>query len=393
MAGGIPRLFAGTGVLPGEGGTEGLADAPVDIASPDAIDSPSDAPEGDIAGDGVATDQTDFAVDNSKAPKQNAFKAMPGTSETAGEGLVKTPEDEEEQAEAAEAAQAAEFSPEILEQAKRYNIDEESAKRYGSPENLQWAMAERDRVAAEWGQKQIAAMLQGQQAQQPAAPQQTQQPPAAAPQAQPTAAEQQQAAQQILAGYKFDRAALAAKGFDDDTLDVLEGMAGHFNGELAKANQHIQTLAQSANQITGQAQAEEEARFVQAIDECFDGLTPEWHELFGKGTGESLRGKPQLTERQKVFSTIVGLQVADAQSNQPRNPPLSELFQSAINALHFNKKQEIARKALAEKAGQRRTQTLARGGSHRTPQMTGEEKAIARAQKFAQKHRLESAIG
>ncbi len=297
------------------------------------------------------------------------------------------------EAEPAAAPEAA-FTPEILEQAKRYNIDEATAKRFGSVENLKFAMADRDRVAAEWGQRQLAGLQQQQppqqQVQQPPQ-QQVQQPPAAPPAAPQAPQNPQQAAQQILAGYNFDRAALKAKGYDDDTLDVLGGMAEHFNTQLATASQYIQTLAQAemtrqqqqAQQNTGNAQAEEQAQ-LQGMEEFVSKLGPDWESIFGKGSGYSLaQNSPELNARIKLYQTVKGLEFADAQQNQRR--PLPELLQSALNALHFTKQQEITKKALAAKAGQRRSQTLARGGSQRSQPMTGEEKAIERAMKFDKK--------
>lgn len=375
---GIPRLFAGTGVLPGDGSTEGLADAPVEIASPDAIDSPSDAPEsGEIADDPTEA----FAVDNSKP----AFKLAPSAAEAAGENLIASPDEDEPAAE-----EASEFTPELLEQAKNYGFDEASAKNFGKVEHLQWAMAERDRLAAEWGQKQIAAQ------QQPAQQQFEQQPPvipAAAPvvQQQQAAAQQAQAQLALIEKLNLDKSRLIEKGFDEDTIAELEAITGHFNGQLEKVEQLLVPLAQYTvrqnQEVTGKAQAEEQAQLAQGMDAYFNSLGPDWEETFGKGSIHELQqGTPAWNARQQVYSAMLGLEAADGKSHQQL--PIAERAERALNALHFQKKQELDRKALADKAGKRRRQTIPRAGGQREQPMTGEDKAIARALAFQRKHQL-----
>ncbi len=360
-----------------------MSEAPFDIASPDAIDSPSDHdPEGgDAAADDIAIDTA-----STPTPKQTQFKATPTASDAAMSDLVGSPPDEEEEAEAAP-ADAGDFTPEIIEKAKGYGIDEATAKRFGTTDALELALANQDRVAAEWGQRQLAA-LQGQQQAPPAAPQIPQAPAAVAP---PTPQAQQQVAQQILAGYKVDRDKLLDEGFDTSTIDLLEGMAGHFNSQLDKAGSYISGLAQQqlALQNTGPSPADEEAQLVQGVEGYFNNLGPEWEPVFGKGASMALDpNSPAMAERRKLYNTVCGLKFADAQQNQQR--PLPELLEGAVNALHFSKKQELASKQLAAKVQQRRGQALPRAGAQRGTPMSGEEKAINRVQSFYRKHRISS---
>jgi hypothetical protein len=363
----------------------------VEIASPpDRMDSPSDYSDeehGDIgegAGEGIAVDTSAAAPAKPTTSTLSAAADSPTASD-----LVSEPAETE----VAEAPAAPEFTPELLAKAKGYGFDEAAAKEFGTPRNLEWAMAERARVTAEWGQKQLAALMNQQQPppQQVQQQQQVQQPPQQVAQQQ----QLQTAAQPTIQKFTFDKAAMATKGFDDDTIEFLGSVINHFNGELEKVGGQIQPIAQHqqhiAQQITGQSQAEEEARFVRDADAFFDKLDPEWHAVFGKGSAMGLSNGAELDGRRKVANAYLGLKFADAQSNQ--RTPDAELWQSALSATHFTKQQEIANKALADKVSRRQSQTIARAGAQRAQPLTGEEKAFARVAKFQKKHRLEGSIG
>jgi hypothetical protein len=392
MPQGIPRLFENSKVLLGD---MSAAVKPDDLADPDL--PPDSEPEyrdaedtSDVDGPNANADIAVDTTDINKPAKEITPAAPPAARRpgeyddlTEGEPEGEVPELEGKEADAgnAPAADDGEFTPELLETAKGYGIDEAAAKRYGSPDNLQWAMAERDRARAEWGQQQIAAMMQ-QQAPQQAAQQQQQAP--AAPAAQPQQQVQQQ--QQPNGKINFDRAKYSAQNFDNDTLDMMSDLVDQFNSELEK----VATAAPQAvqQQITSQSQAEAQARFVRDMDAFIDELGPEWEDSFGKGPAQGLaQGSPQLTERQRLASTVVGLYMADAQSNQPQ-VPVSKQAQLALNALHFKKQQEIALKQKANAAGKRRGQAIARAGAQRSAPMTGEEKAIQRSRSFDRKHKV-----
>jgi hypothetical protein len=370
----IPRLFEKSKVLldvpavsKDDLADPGLADSEPRVSdTADTVDT-SDV-DGPNANDEMAVDTTDLNKPAAEISPAAAPTRRPGAYDDLVDGEPEEPADEVDEPATEEkpaAVAASEFAPELLEQAKGHGIDEETAKRFGSAENLQWAIADRIRIRAELGQQLFAAMQQQQpqqQAQQAAAQQ------APAP----------QAAQQLDGKVVFDRKKYAEKGFDDDTLDLMSDITDQFNAKLESATQGVQ-------QITSQSQAEEQARIARDTDAFFDELGPDWQETFGKGL--LAPNSPQLTERHKVFQTAMGLYMADAQSNQPPQP-LAKQLQTALNALHFQKQQEIALKQKADAAGKRRGQAIARAGAQRTPPITGEEKAFARSRSFDRKHRV-----
>jgi hypothetical protein len=369
------------------------------LADPETIEYAS--PDRAGVSDGAAAESepeasepaADLAVD--KTPKPKLPKAdLPTGDEEGGE-----PESEyaidphssptaEGAAQEPAAAAADDFSPAILERAKQYGFDETSAKRFGSPDNLEWAMAERDRLASEWGQQQIAA-LQYQQSQQfhPPAQSGAASPQPAIPQPAPAASQQPG----IINKFVVPKEELAKQGFDEDTISFLDKMAGHFNGQLETlASQHIapiqQKVDETLNQFTGQSQAEAQAQFAREVDGYIAKLGPEWEAEFGKGdVYAQVPNTPTHTTRVKLAQTAIGLMAAEAQSQPSQRSTMTELLEKAHNALHFQKKQDLARKALADKAGERRSQTIARAGHHRGQPMTGVEKAIRRANTFAKK--------
>lgn len=370
----VPRLEFGKTSLIGDAVDNGMSDLPdpdaIEYASPEraGIEEPSD--DDDL----TISDLTGGEVADKGEPTKEPSKSDSGEEEG---DYAREPEGEETEGESE--STVGDFAPELLTRAERYGYDAEAAKRFGSPENLQWAMAEADRVAAEWAQKQFEVAEANVP---PAAPPQPQvQPPPAQPQA-PTQ-------------FKLDKAKLAEQGFDDDTINLLSDMDGFYQQQMTAMQQLLIAHHQQLQQSTGQVQADEEAQFEQDLDAFFDKLGPDWEAEFGKGPMHVLKDNrsqaAQAEARRKLASTVFGLRFTDGQSNRQKETN-AELAQRALNALHFKKQQEIARKALANTAGKRRAQAVARPGGQRTIPMTGEQKAIKRAEAFARKHRIGTAV-
>ncbi len=391
----VPRLFEATKILP-ELQQSGLADAP----------DPADTEYASPARAGIETDDAAVAADLAEPDSRTA--TPPTAAEPAAPATPPTPKSpereyahEDDGAEAAgdgrDAASVADgdFTPELLEQANRHGWDADSARRFGSPENLQWAIAQNTLRMAEWGEKQIEAMQQ----QQPAAPL----PPAPAAQQPAAPAPPQTPAQQQAAIKKFElqREKLIEQGYDEDTINLLTGMNDHYAQEMARITQWNEALTHAVvanqQQITNPSQVDANARqqtFERDMDAFFEGLGPEWEAEFGKGTGRALLAadpnSPALAARKKIASTVYGLEFAEAQSHQPPSATPA-LAQSALSALHFKKQQELALKEKAGKVQQRRSQAIARPGGSRSQPVTGKEKAYQRSQAFDRKFGTEPA--
>lgn len=384
-----PRLFEATKILP-ELEQSGLADAP----------DPADTEYASPARAGIETDDAAAAAD--LAEPDSRVATPPAAADSAAPATPSRPkapereyahEDDDATGDGTDAAPVADgdFSPELIEEAQRHGWDADSARRFGAPENLQWAIAQNTLRMAEWGAKQIAA-------------QQPPQPPAAAPPiAQPQAPAAPPAAQQQAALKKFElqREKLIEQGYDEDTINLLTGMNDHYAQEMARIAQWNEALTHAVvanhQQITSPSQAEGNARaesFERDMDAFFEGLGPEWEAEFGKGTGRALlasdQNSPALAARQKLASTVFGLEFAEAQSHQPPSP-VKNLAQSALSALHFKKQQELALKEKAGKVQQRRSQAIARPGGSRSQPVTGKEKAYQRSQAFDRRFGTEPA--
>lgn len=368
MARNLPKLTFGETNLVGD--AAGLESAYPD---PDKTEyaSPERAGINEDGADLPAEDAAEPVVDSPSEAADGEEKQLEATkSEWAQE-----PEHGEDEQTEAEPASKDDFSPELLAQAERYGYDAESAKRFGSPENLQWAMADADRRAAEWGQKQLEAMQQT-----------PPEPPAPQTPAPPQPPAQQLTPQQQQQQFELNAQKLSEQGFDNDTIQLLTGMHSHYQKQFEEQQQ---LLAAMYHQFTGQSAAEVETQFEKDMDAFFDGLGSEWESEFGKGAMRSLKpNSPEWVNRRKLAATVGGLRVSDAQLNQ--NVTDAERARRALNAdpAHFKKQQELARKALSKAAGERRTQAVARSGSSKPRPMTGDEKANRRAEAFYRKHGL-----
>lgn len=404
---GLAKLTFGTTNLIGDGvvssGAENLPDPEsVEFGDPGSIrdESPADSDDGgrvsldlaSSAGKGDAGDESfDFPTDRTTV-KDIAGKAKkPAAPE--GDVFASAPEDESDAAEPAGTAgeqQAVEgFTAEMVELAKEYGWDEAAVKRFGSPENLEWAMIDADRRAAEFGKQKFEFEQKAQQPQQ-LAPQQQQvaaQPPAAPVQQQP----QQPQSLPGFTKYTLDKKALADKGFDDDSYEVIAGIAEHFNAQIDQAAQILGAMLpvvvaqqQRFEQVTGQSQAEEETQFARDMDEYIVSLGPEWEQVYGKGDYTTLRqGSPEWEARAALGSAVKGLKHSDAKPY--RGAANSKLAQLANRSLHFEKAQELDRKSIATKVSQRRSQAIPRPGGQRAQPMTGEERAFRRVAAFDKK--------
>lgn len=392
---GIPRLFASTGILP-DVDQSGLSDAP----DPETVEFASPARAGiEVEGGAPAEPQADEQFETPVDPG-TATDIPPSNPAPKRPSREYSHVDDEAEPEAADGADDG-FSPELLEQASKHGYDADAARKFGTPDNLQWAIAQNALRMAQWGEQHMAAQApqqpQPQQFQQPPVQQQQFAPPQQAPQVTPQQAQQvQQQAAEALAKFEIDRKKLVQQGFDDETIQLLTGMNDHYHGELSKFAQMSNTAAQLAlahhQQFTAQSQGEVNARdeaFVRDLDAFFAGLGPDWQDEFGNGTGQNLVSQnpnsPQLAKRREIASKVRGLQFAEAQSNQPPST-IAQLAQLVHSGLHFKKQQELALKGKAAQVQQRRTQAIARPGGVRSQQpMTGREKAFKRAEAFARK--------
>lgn len=327
-----------------------------------------------LAAEGESSQPTDHSIDHSGLAPKNEPKPKPKSPWASGDDDPIGGADSEK----TEAAQdSGDFSDELLTQASQYGYDADAAKRFGSPENLRWAMADADRRAAEWGNQQINQIMQ---AQQPAPPQ----PPQAATPAQPPAAQQQPPRP---SQFDLNDEQLRQQGFDDDTIAIFRGIQNEYRNEIGALRQDLNAARQQA---TGHVQADDEARFVQDMDAFFKELGPAWEQEFGNGNMDSLQpNSDQWNARRKVASTIFGLQFADAQSNR-RPAPTKEVAQRALASLHFKKLQEIAGKNAARASTERISQATARSTGGQKQPITGFDKAVRRAVAFANKHKLTS---
>lgn len=359
-----------------------------DTELPNPDDTPFASPdiEGDVAefveaensgGDEKPAEPIDYSINPSDLKPKETPKPKPKSPWASGDddpiGGEKPAEPGSEGGEP-----DGDFPQDLLEQATQYGYTAEDAKRFGSAENLRWAMADADRRAAEWGNQQLAALFQQQQAAQPQAP------ATPTPPVQP-APPQAQTLPNPDARFELNDEQLRQQGFDDDTIAIFRGIQSEYRNQIDALNQKIE----SANkQITGQSEADAQARFVQDMDAFFDGLGPEWEAEFGKGEMQSLTpDSPQWQNRRKVASTIFGLQVSDAQSNR-RPAQTKEVAQRALASLYYKKLQEIAGKNAARASSERLSQATARSTGGAKQPISGFDKAVRRAVAFANKHKL-----
>lgn len=275
-----------------------------------------------------------------------------------------------EQEPPAEPAEQDEFDADLLSRAESdYGISADEARAFGSRDLLGRAMAASDRRAAQWGLSQVETQRQPEPA-----PRENQnghangqtnghvQPPA-----------EQPTPQQIQAAIeKFKLELDPNDGWDEVTIKTLNGFNDHYHGALSQLEQQNQMLAQALlmqheqlQQITGQSQAEVEARFERDMDTWFDSRGDEWKDEFGTGPARDLpENSPQLANRQKLIRQMKGLAVASGKPVTPEGLP--QLRDRAFGSLYYQQIHSRARQQLTSQVTKRSAQTVARpSGSNR----------------------------
>jgi hypothetical protein len=383
----IPKLFASTGVLP-EGSP---ADGPHG-ALPEVAPEPSnDLGESSAFDNDFATPPDYVAPSKPAAPQAAAQQPVVDT-----DGVADSPAAREEAAAAKPAesqpAEPAEdgdgFDDDLLSYAEFHGFTADEARDFGSPELLQKMLIKLDKQAADWGRKQLAAQE----------PQQDRQPAA---QSNANAQNGQQQSNQQPSTFEKFKLTLDANSFDEEAIKALNGINDHYDSAFRKQQEQLQALAQfvidqhqGQQQITGQQTAEANARMEQELDTFFGGLGDEFSDIFGKEPLQKLTANdPKVTARNRLLEEMNVLRFAYQNTAGKKVPTDSDLRRRALAALYPEKLTTAARKEVADKVAQRRTQAVARPGGHRAKPMTGEEKAMQRERDFAQKHRLYEGTG
>lgn len=264
------------------------------------------------------------------------------------------------------------FSAELLASAEQYGFTADEAKAFGSPDHLQRAMTALDRKAAAWareeqkktGQAADAGKTADQTPASPAPASGSAAPatPAAKPATPPAqtpaaAANPAAAADASLDKFKLE---LDPNEYDEGTISVLNGLNDHYDGLVRSLRGELDSLKSQLGMVSGRMQADEGARFVEQMDSFFDGLGDEFKETFGKGKLDDFRPDAQeLANRQKLVEEMNALALADEKVGRKRSST-SDLAKRALNVLHADKLETIARKKVTDQVQKRNGQAISR---------------------------------
>lgn len=167
--------------------------------------------------------------------------------------------------------------------------------------------------------------------------------------------------------------ALIEQGHDEDIIKLSK-----MNWQRAKqAESMVKQLADIERQRQGIEQAN---RF----DDALSGME-EFQTLFGKGRRESL-GKPELKNRQAVFTKMMMLKNAYEQAGQ-RVPDENDLIQEAVQASFYKHAQQAVRQRLKGDIKKASSQALSRPNASGKQKLTGEQRALQKEQEFWRTHR------
>ena len=131
----------------------------------------------------------------------------------------------------------------------------------------------------------------------------------------------------------------------------------------------------------------ETERSFQQFDGLIGQLGEEYHELFGTGATRSLNEKTEhYQNRSKVWDAMEMLRQG-AIATKGRAPSDADLFQMATRIVTADKTKEMARSQVEKGLANRRKAAIAKPTGRREKPLSGEEAAIARADKWIESMR------
>lgn len=319
---------------------DGSGGDPVEAEYADPHD---DEPADEAGATGVAQDLASAAADDDQlgGPGGDPSEELDGGDDEAGE-----------------AAEGDEEWPEIL--LRSMGMDQEQAEAsFGTPE-----------VMADHLRQFDTNLIQSRRAQVPA--------PAPAPE--PEAEEPD-----------FDVESVIPEDWSDDVKDTFRKMSDAFDQKMAARDKRIEAQEQALVQQRMREEAVANQRYADEFDEFVDNLGDAWIGTFGKGKTEKLDSETFAYRNRIMLDQTAGQLAASLHEQGMPVPDATELRLRAMHSMFPQMTRQAAAREVAEQVEQRQRQFTHRPSGRRSKPMSGEMRAIKRAQDLFDKRGMSEA--
>lgn len=143
------------------------------------------------------------------------------------------------------------------------------------------------------------------------------------------------------------------EAWDEDVTRLVQSLNEHHAKQLKAVNDQLSQQRQFAEEVLRERQAQENARYVQEVDEFANGLGDEWTAVLGKGSGYELGAQsPFVTARAQLDA--IAQQLANGRQLQ-QLPPLThkQLLEKALPLAFPNIQQQAVRQEVEDEIGKR----------------------------------------
>jgi len=265
-----------------------------------------------------------------------------------------------------------EFDSDLLEQAARYDLNEDDAREFGSAKALRTHMTQLDRQAAAWARRQMAEQGNGQQQQQ----QQAQQPKDERPSTPPPQT-------QTNIGFKGIKLNLDPETMSEETIAALSSVEQQVNELFQPLVSKLEQFEQAQAAHQDRAVKESQARFESEMDSFYDSLGEDYQELFGSGPLRALNpNDPVVAKRIAHTEEMRVLAYADHRAGRkPDSTP--NLAKRALAALHSDHLRTVERRRIQSEQSNRRRSAVSRPSGKTNKALTPMETAARNAQQRA----------
>jgi hypothetical protein len=199
-----------------------------------------------------------------------------------------------------------------------------------------------------------------------------------APAIEHTAAEEKQEEQ-------FDIESIIPEDWDDSVKDTFRKMSEVFDKKMEARDQRIAAQEEALQKQRQREEAVSNQRYVDEFDEFIDNLGDDWKGAFGTGKTQNLNEKTVAYQNRVLLEETSGqLSVALARQGLPV-PSSTELRIRALHSMFPQENRHQIERKTVEKVEQRQRQFTHRPTGRRSKSITGELRAIKRAEDLFEK--------
>jgi len=269
------------------------------------------------------------------------------------------------------------FSTDLLSRAEEAGFDEEEAREFGSPANLEKTLVRVDSRMAEVGRAAIEA---------------------AKPDKDEDEDEDDEPRRPARGRRKSGKSRREKDdepeydpGIDDDLSPgvgkALKDLQKRHAASLAERDDVIAEMRERVDEVMDERKAEKMDAVKVQIDRAFDAMPKEWQEIFGDG--DVRQGTKEWDNRIKVLGTAEAM-AHSIKVGGGRVPTEKNLILRAAHVDFGKHAKKLTRQSLTEKAKKRSSQITSRATSRKQSPKKGIEAAIALAEKFSKEQENES---